>query len=253
MVRIGEMDDAIGKQALARREALNGELSRLGAKLAEPGHGAVSPAGDLADSVRISAEARAAQFSRKLGELPLPPFPSPLQLVAALKSLAAARTPEQSAEAIRALVSLVRQLARALPANPAQGPATPSGETAAALVRALLSAGSPGHAGPLARELLAAFPAQAAQGATVPATTFERAAVAILTAVMNLRASGDIPIPLAGGAPGATPFPAALLGFLAQPSPSGATRLKRRTDREALLDDEDDSEDRPQPEDSRRT
>ncbi len=248
------MDDAIGKQVLARRETLNGELSRLGAKLAEPGHGAVSPAGDLADSVRISAEARAAQFSRKLGELPLPPFPSPLQLVAALKSLAAARTPEQSAEAVRALVSLVRQLARALPANPAQGPATPAGEAAAVLVRALLGAGSPGQAGPLARELLAAFPVQAVQGVTRPANTFERAAVAILTAVMNLRASGEIPIPLAGGAPGGMPFPAALLAFLAQPSPTGPIRRKRRTERETSHeDDEDDPEERPQPEDSRRT
>ena len=229
-MRIGEFEDAVGKQVAARREALTGDLARMGAKLAEPGHGAVSPAASVPDSVVLSAEARTAHLPRDLAGLPLPPFPSPLQLIAALKEFEAATTPQARADLAAHLSQLVVRLSRSVPL----GAAVPPGENASAarLVRLLL--GSPGaeEAHALLRQLLAgAGLASSASPATLPTTTYERAAVAILTAIMQHREGAGF-VPAEPRLP--QTFPAALLGLFAPPP---APRRRRQDPRHATIPD----------------
>jgi hypothetical protein len=224
-MRIGELDDAIGKDLLARREAIGADLARLGAKLAEPRHGAVKPTGAIADTVRLSPEARAAHFSRHIADLPLAPFPSPVAVVTALKDILAATSPAAQGEAAGRLGDLVRQLAAALSPSPA-GSDSGSHPAAAALVRTLLSSvgTDPGRVAALVLELVTSFPAPGTHngGPTIAPTTFERAAVAILVAVAAAKAGQTAAVP---GAAAEAQFPAALMAFLAPPP---VVRKRRR-------------------------
>ncbi len=246
-MRIGELDDSVGKQAGTRREAMATEIARLGAKLAEPAQGTAKPIGNIADSVRISAEARAAQFPRRLAELPLARFPSPAALVAALKDVAAAATSEGTVEPLARLVSLVRQMAQALPASPPASAATPASAAAAELVRVLLRGpnGSRDGVAALVRELLAALPSTPQHGApTLQATPFERAAVAVLSAVMSARADGQAALP-SEQIPG--PLPPALYSAAAGPPLARrGNRARRKVVRELprSSDDFPDEEER---------
>lgn len=258
VVRVGEMDDALGKEFAARRDSMSSELNRLGARLAEGGKEATAPAVRLADTVRISPEARAAQFSQRSAELPLLPFPSPVDLVAALKDLASASTPAAAAELTEQITTLIRRIAQSFP-GAAPIPATsPADDVAAALVRAVLA--TPPNAGPsgpgtpafrpeqvanLVRQLFAALSltsAASTPGVVTPSTA-ERAAVTILLAIVrNGGGEQPVPQPPAAQQPGA--FPAALLGILAgavPPRPKNRER-KRQAHLPSSPEDEEGSE-----------
>ena len=250
-MRIGELDDSVGKETAVRRDAAATTLARLGQRLAEPVIPATKPAVSLADSVRISAEARAAQFAKAAGALPLPPFPSPVELVAALKVLATAKNPAEVAAATAQLAEFVRKMAASFSAPAAMAGARESDAVAEVLVRQLLGHGQPAsrQAAPvflpdppevvwLVRRLLATLPS-VPRGDGLPSaapTQFERVAVAILIALTRVGAGERTDLhPTVPHEP--APFPAVLLGLLGAPRPAFR---RPRTRRPKASDDEGD-------------
>jgi|GEM_PF-6254896 len=234
-MRIGDFEDAVGKQLLARREGMNTDLARLGAKLSAPGNGAVSPAATVPDSVVLSAEARAAHLPPELANLPLPPFPSPRRLIAVMRELeASGHDAALSREAAGRFVSLLRSLAASLP----PGARVPPGEhpAAEALVRAALGgAATPGELVLLVRRLLQLSSPDVRVTAQLPPSAYERAVVAVLASLLRLRPE----LPPASGLAAST-LPPGLLSFLASPPGPRPRRPGRARAGEPLRDDPQD-------------
>lgn len=251
-MRIGELEDSLGREFAARRDTMTAAVARLGERLAQAVIPATPPAVNLPDSVRISPEARAAQFAKSAAPA-LPPFPSPVELVAALRELTTAPTSTATAAATKHLGELVLRLAQSFPAPAPRPVMTDADVLADRLVRSLLlnAAGAtpapadPEHPANLVRQLLAALRSlpRGGEGASLPApTTFERASVAILAALTRLspELSGQPGARMA--APDQSPFPAALLGLLAEPARQPRPRSRPRKRSEKLAPDEPDPE-----------
>lgn len=264
-MRIGELDDTVGKEFAARRDSMSTELSRLGTRLAEGGREATSPAVPLADAVRISPEARALLFSQRTGQLPLAPFPSPVELVSALRDLASTSTPGAVARAAEQVATLIRRIAGSFPGAAPLPSALPGDQVADALVRAVLSSPPAQHGQPaspppapqqlanLVRQLLAAMPSSAAEtspGVVAPLPA-ERAAIAILLAVVrNTGREQSALLPPSPQQPAA--FPAALLGLVAGTVPPQRGRNRERKRPAHIPSSPQDEEGRETPQESRR-
>ncbi|MGE3075254.1 MAG: hypothetical protein AB7N24_15975 [Dehalococcoidia bacterium] len=249
-MRIGELDDAVGKEFTARRGNMLAEAAKLPAKLAEPPSGATAPAVAMSDSVHISPEARAAQFGPMPAANPLGMLPSPSEVASAIENLATAAPGSPAAAAgVAQLVSLAVQASGLPPASlPALPPATR--EQVAGLVRALLTrANQPGGAATtasageiqvLVRELVGALAQPATSASSAPVSTYERAAAVLLVALAKEAAQGPNP-QVAGQVPG--DLPPALLELLAMPQPVRRRPAKRRRDEAQRFDFDDDEED----------
>ncbi|MGE0599855.1 MAG: hypothetical protein AB7J35_10710 [Dehalococcoidia bacterium] len=248
-MRIGELDDAVGKEFIARRGNMLAEAAKLPAKLAEPPSGATAPAVAMPDTVHISPEARAAQFGPLPASTNLGILPPPGEVVAAIQELATAAPGSPAAAAgVAQLVSLAVQAsgvaAAALPELP---PA--AHEQVARLVQALLSranqpGGAPGATDAqiqgLVRELLGALPQP--QGSVGPAqvSTYERAAAVLLIGIAK-QAPQDSMLIAAGRAQG--DLPPALLELLAMPQPVRRRPARHRLDEELPFDFDEDERD----------
>ena len=246
-MHINEFSESVAKDVAARRAVMAAELPRLSAKLNEV-PAATRPAVQLADAVRISAEARAAHLGVARPGFPLAPFPSPTALAAAFRAVLDADGPPATAKAVERLASLVRQLSDVLP--PVNNPTSRAslavfreGQPAAvaALVRELLGSGS--SAVPASRSAVTAalvrqlFAELAATGATpVPAATtpsqFERATAALLLAIRE--ANNGVPPQAQAAVPLPGELPAALLAHLVPRPLAAKTRraLRRKRDEE---------------------
>ena len=230
-MRIGEFDDAALRNLVQRQNVVTAELGRFGARLSEPPAG-TPPATVLADAVRISPEARAAQFAiARPGSQP-PWLPSPNDLAAALRAVLDAPDVPTRMQAAGRLSLVVRQLAAALP----EGPAPPGFPVSAAAVRLASLLLTDGDATPLVaarvahlvRRILAEAQSQPVQGSSIPA--LERASGEIAAAVLAARA-----LPSPEQAPGSTlSVPAALLSLAAQAAPAARRRKRgaKETDHE---------------------
>lgn len=237
-MRIGELDDALGKEFAARRDAMQAELGRTAARLAEP-RAATRPAVPLADSVRISPEAQAALFARAGAAPALGPFPSPSEVVAIFREIAAHGPGQVPPALVARLAGLVRQLSAGLPGQPPPGPPRLADRTAAALVRALLREGAaPEAAVALARQLLSVSAPPGGSLLAPAPTAFERATAALLMAVLRTRTEAQLPAE-ARPATASADLPPGLLSFAAV-APA-ARRPRRRKSRE-------DDDDPPPPE-----
>ncbi len=237
----GELADAAARELQARRASLASELARVAARSTLSGARAQPAVTPAEDEVHISTEARAANWARQAG-IPdvLRPFPSPTELIAALT--AALNAPGETAPAeVARLARVLGELASGLPgAAPSLSAVTPATALADAIVRVLL--GTPAGAPPdaralrtaleLVRELVTAPAAPIAPEARRPAL-MERAAAAIVLAVLRWRGSG-VALPHAADGGPAAELPAALLS-LVDPSVTALPRKRRR--RSALQDD----------------
>jgi len=248
-MRIGELEDAVGKELVSRRSQLTGELARLPERLAEPAPGATAPAVPLLDSVHISPEARTAQFGRSPGVVPDLPFPGPAEIISILQDIETAPDPTRAAAGLQRLAALATSAARSIHAG-ALLASQPPDPRAAAIVAAIqaYAATPPGSAAQtrevtlLIRELLNSMPpapskAVAGTPALPPASRFEQAAAAILVAVLH--DGGEATTPFAPVRSGE--LPPALLSMLGAESrpPSRRKSVRRKLDA-SESDDEDE-------------
>lgn len=197
-MRIGELEDAVGKELSSRRSQLTGELARLPERLAEPAAGATAPAVPLLDSVHISPEARAVQFGRPPGPFPPDSFPGPGEVVSILQDIDSAPGSARAIAGLQRLAALATDAARSLQAGTFPA-GQPLDRRAAAIVAALraYAAARPGSAAQtrevvlLIREMLGAMATAASSKgvagapAPSPASRFEQAAGAILLAALH--------------------------------------------------------------------
>lgn len=218
-MQLGEFSERIARDVAGRREAMVGELRQMVERLNAAPAGATPPAAATADSVRISAEARAAMN----GLLPAPGEGrgvSPGQLIAAMRAVLTAGTPGAKAAAVESLGHLVRTLAANFPArntSPFRG--FPIDDQAAALVR-VLAIPRPNEPPDVAavvamvRGLFIAGP----DGAP-PEAALQRAALAIFLAAARMESTlNPAAVPAAHyPQPAPAEFPAALLGHLVRP------------------------------------
>lgn len=251
-MHIGDSQEALARDVTARREAMVGQLRQLVERLnVAPGH-AIPPAAVGVDTVRISPEARQAMNSLAGAGQP-GGGASPAQVIAAIRAVLLASTPEASVAATARLAELVRNIVHTFPARTA---ATlrgyPIDDRAADLVRAMLlpSTRSAPEPATIAALVLSLFAGKAADGAP-PEATLQRAALAIFLAATRTSAEE---------APAARPsteaallpreFPPALLGHLAQPGPQRRVESVRRRHREDDSHHDDDPTDEdPHPDD----
>lgn len=188
-MRIGELEDTAGKEFVARKAAMTAELARTGTRLAEP-QPATAPAVPLSDSVHISPEAHEAWFGRPVPLEAAPgPFPSPAGMVAILREIAAQPPGQALPEAVSRLARFVQQLAARLPGRPPSMAPGATETTATAVLRLLGSPNpSPEAVHALVRQLVAQSSTAGARAGGPPArATFERAAGALVFAILRMR------------------------------------------------------------------
>lgn len=255
-MRIGELDDTVGREFSARRGNMLTEAARLPAKLAEPVPGAIAPAASLLDAVHISPEARTAQFGRMSSDGPDMPLPGPGEIVSVLQDIEATPDSARATAGLQRLAVLVTLAARSFSPGVLQ-PNLPVDPRAGAIAELLLAHAEapPGTAPPnrdvalLVRELLKSLPQSPlllSPGMPEPVSLsrFEQAGVAILLAAT--REGHQLAYPFSSARPG--DLPPALLSML---GPAGGTsRIKgvRRKLKDAGSRREDEAEDETSPE-----
>lgn len=252
-----DLEEQVSRELIARRAAMVAEFSARTARTPAVQRETPPAARAGGDEVHISPEARATAWSRETAQAqPLRAFPSPSEVVAALRALAELPVGEAPDAALKSVGELLAGLARGLPGQSPGGPQSPTATLADAVVRLFL--GEPDR-GPLPPDrplditaALRAVQELVTAGAGPPAgqqTTLERATAALLLAVLRWRNAGAPPLP-AAAQPGEA-FPAALLSLLGEPRPP---RIRPRKSRapggEAEPDDEPDPWDGDEPGDS---
>ncbi len=245
-MRVGELEDSVGKEFTSRRNEIASEAMRLPARLAEPVPGATRLAVPLLDSVHISPEARAAQFGFPGSPVLTSALPSPTEIVSILRDIEVAPGSPRSTAGIQRLVSLVAQVSEGLPGGIPGAPVTDS--LAGALVRALLAnTPEPAVISALVRELLNSSPQRASSGgAGAPAASrFEQVAVEILVAAAAANASDSLGTLQAAGRRGE--LPAALMSLLAESPKKSLPSRRRRLKRGDLDEDDDDATESGEP------
>lgn len=244
-MQISEFPERVARETLGRREAMVGELRQLVERLNTAPAGAVPPAAATADSVRISAEARAAMNGLSAqGE---GRGVSPGQLIAALRAVLTAGTPAARAAAVESLGHLVRTLAANFPARmTGTFRGFPIDDQAAALVRllAIPQPGRPPDAASvvaLVRSLFVAVP----DGP--PEAALQRAALAIFLAAARMEVGTNPSATLVTPEGVPAEFPAALLGHLVRPP----GRRSRRENEDHRHDPDEADADEPGDDDAR--
>ena len=246
----GDFEEQVTREFASRRGSMESDLSRLGPQ-PSGSHRAVPPAVPMgADAVQISPEARSAAARQAPPDLLLKPFPSPEELIAALRAVLSTEVPAEIHQFVRELSALLGRLAAGLPGSaPSTGGDQPPALLAVRIVRLLLG-GNPGligggitpeqsnEAAALLREL---FALPAAQPATLggPPTAFERAAAAILLAVVRWRGQILEPSPALPGA-GLPPALHSLAGTVSGQRPRKRRRRMRPEREEPQLDQGDE-------------
>ncbi len=228
-----DFEDQVSREFLARRAAMVAELSGRTAPT-RSGHRATAPATQVAgDEVHISPEARAAVWTKDgpAGQ-PLRPFPSPSEVVAALRALTELPRGASPGAALDVLRVVLAGLARGLPGTAPTEPQTPASVLADAVVRLLLeprsSAGTPPPSQAEAAAILQAVQNLVAAGVEASAgqqTVLERATAALLLAVLRWRGAVS-PAPAEG--PRGEAFPPALLSLFAGQATQTRPRRRRR-------------------------
>lgn len=245
-MQIGDLHESVTRDATARREAMVGQIRQMVERLNVAPPGAIPPAAAQADTVRISPEARQAMNSLA-GAAHGSGGASPGQVIAAIRAVLVAGTPESAALAAARLGELVRNIVATFPARssgPLQG--YPIDDRAADLVRALLPAAGQSSPPPatVAAMVRALFVGQAENDAP-PEATPQRAALAIFLAATRVAAEG--------APPGTSPafaetqartgdLPAALLGHLVPPEKRARSERVSRTARRQRDTEADDGE-----------
>ncbi len=250
-MQIGDTQEAATRDVAARREAMVGQLRQLVDRLNVAPAGAIPPAAIQADTVRISPEARQAMNSLA-GAGQASGGASPNQVIAAIRNVLLAATPQASAAATTRLAELVRNIVSTFPVRGAASlRGYPIDDRAADLVRALLPP-APGGAAPeppaiasLVRSLFAGHGGAEAP----PEAALQRAALAIFLAATRTAAepvATPLSQPAAEQQAAPREFPAALLGHLAPPGEPRRTRpaFRRRGDDDRPEDDGEDRDDR---------
>ena len=246
-MQISDSHESVTRDASARREAMVGQLRQLVERLNVAPGAAVPPAAVEVDTVRISPEARRAMNSLSAPGQP-PGGASPGQVIAAIRAVLLAASPDAAAAATARLAELVRTIVTTFPARTATSlRGYPIDDHAANLVRALLppAGGAAPEAPAIAAFVRSLFAGHAGADAP-PEAALQRAALAIFLA--STRAAYDS-APDAAALPDlalpAAPreLPAALLGHLAQVTPGRRDDPVRRRERDHH--DEDGQEGEP--------
>lgn len=213
----------VARQFIDRRDSM---LQALTARARTPaGEQGTPPAASLAgDEVRLSPEARAAAWQLRLAPPGgYPELPAPDVVVAVLRAVFEAPAGTSVREPLAALRTLLTQLARDFRGHSLVAGAAAS-QPAADIVRLLLGEPRPGLLSPPIRfnpvavaSAVRALLTQAGLAASGSTSPFERAAAALLAAVLSWRESvpGQPFASLASHVPG--DLPAALLSMAGAP------------------------------------
>src|SRR5690606_32362083 len=117
-MHIGDSNEAAARDVTARREAMVGQLRQLVDKLNVAPGPAIPPAAVLADTVRISPEARQAMNSLASTGKPRGGA-SPAQVIAAIRAVLLATSPAATTVATSRLAELVRNIVTTFPVRAA--------------------------------------------------------------------------------------------------------------------------------------
>ena len=224
-MRIGDAGDAAIRAALGWREGAPVEAARIARRLGIGPDGATAPAVIQADTVRVSAEARAVFLGAMHADAGRTPAPG--ELIAAVRAVVAAGSPAEVRAAVERLGAVLRGARVASP-----GEVFP-GERSARLLRLAevsVAAVAAARGGSATRAMRAANVVRALATPVpgevlAPERLLERAAAAVYLAAGRLAAEAGAIEPSAG--PGeAGELPAALLSLAGAP-----VRGRRRSDR----------------------
>lgn len=227
-----DLEEQVSREFIARRAAMAAELSARTVRTPAVQRETAPAARADGDEVHISPEARATAWARANAPAqPLRAFPSPSEVVAALRALVELPAREAPDAALKSVGELLAGLVRGLPGEAPGGAQTPSAALAGAVVRLFL--GEPGRGPalpdgtfdvPAALRAVQDLIAAGAEPSAGQQTTLERAAAALMLAVLRWRAAGTAPLPAPG--PAGDSFPAALLSLAG--TQSRAPRMRRR-------------------------
>ena len=165
-----DLEEQVSRELIARRAAMVTELSDRTARTPAVQRETPPAARAGGDEVHISPEARATAWSRENARAQLlRAFPSPSEVVAALRALVELPVGEAPDAALKSVGELLAGLARGLPGEAPGGPQSPTATLAGAVVRLFL--GEPDR-GPLPPDrpldIPAALPMAAQAGEAFP-------------------------------------------------------------------------------------